>query len=252
MNKRHVALVSLLLVGAFVGCSGNPGDFGDDDAQTDNDSGSSNDGGTTNNDGTTNPQDSGTTTTDSSTAKDSSTPQDSGITQLDSSDGFGAARTACINEINKLRTNAGHAAYNLWESAAIDTCIDTQATDDQAANSAHKTWIANEGNQNEVCEGNAQDECLGYGDSPTEIVACLDSMWNERNQSNCTGCDACNSSQLTQQVINCQSTKTCDFYGNYGGECGHYVNMSANYFTYAACGFSTAGGTGQWATQNFH
>jgi hypothetical protein len=249
---RHVAL-GCILVGLFVGCSGSPQNFGDDDAQSPDDDGSvqPGDDGSTANDATTPPQDGGTTTKDSSTAQDSGAPQDSGQITADSSDGFGAARTACINEINKLRTNAGHAAYTLWESAAIDTCIDTQATDDQAANSAHKTWIANENNQNEVCEGNAQDECLGYGDSPSEIVACLDSMWNERNQSNCTGCDACNSTKLTQTVINCQSTKTCDFYGNYGSECGHYVNMSANYFSYAACGFSTAGGSGQWATQNF-
>jgi len=252
MSARAIALGSVLLLGAFVGCSGNA-NFGDDDGSTPNDDGSTSndDGGSSDNDATSTSNDAGTTTKDSgTTTQDSSTPQDSGGITADSSDGFGAARTACINEINKLRTQYGHTAYQLWETAAVDQCVDTQATDDQAANSAHKTWIANENNPNEVCEGNAQDECLGYGDSPADIVACLDSMWNERNQSNCTGCDACNSTQLTQQVINCQNTKTCDFYGNYGGECGHYVNMSANYFSMAACGFSTANSQ-QWAVQNF-
>ena len=40
--------------------------------------------------------------------------------------------------------------------------------------------------------------------------------------------------------------------GSFGGECGHCVNMSANYFTYAACRFSTAGGTDPVGHLNFH
>ena len=40
-------------------------------------------------------------------------------------------------------------------------------------------------------------------------------------------------------------------YDNYGSECGHYLNMSANYFTEAACGFSTVGSNQDWAVQNF-
>ena len=173
--------------------------------------------------------------------------QDSGGPPVNSADGFGAARTACINEINKLRATEKHAAYALWETPAIDMCVDEQATYDENANSAHDAW---NNNVYPTCNGNAQDECLGYGTSPQAIVACLDSMWDERLQSNCSGCAACNGPQLNQQIFDCQSTSTCDFYGKYGGECGHYLNMSADYFTEAACGFSTKSG-GSWATQNF-
>ncbi len=76
-------------------------------------------------------------------------------------------------------------------------------------------------------------------------------MWDERLQPNCKGCAACNGSQLTQSLLNCMSTSTCDFYGNYGSECGHYINMSADYFTEVACGFSTVGSQQDWAVQNF-
>lgn len=246
--KRTTVLLALLFTAA---CSGGQSTWGDDDAQPGDDAASTDDGSPGGNDATAG-NDSGNTK-DSGTTKDSGGPQDSGTTQdsggivADSGDGFGALRTACINEINKLRTGAGHKAYALWETSAIDQCVDEQATYDQNANSAHDAWI------NGVypsCNGNAQDECLGYGNTVQGITQCLDDMWNERNQSNCSSCDSCNSTQLTQQVINCQSTKTCDFYGNYGGECGHYVNMSANYFMEAACGFSTASSK-QWATQNF-
>jgi hypothetical protein len=190
-------------------------------------------------------------TTPETGTKDSGTSdtgtKDSGIV-ADSGDGFGASRTACINEINKLRATEGHTAYALWETSAIDQCVDQQATYDQNVSSPHYAWIHN---VYPTCNGNAQDECLGYGTSPSAIVACLDSMWAEKNQSNCSNCANCNGPTLTQAIINCQSTSTCDFYGQYGGECGHYLNMAADYFSEAACGFSTATGNGGWAVQNF-
>jgi hypothetical protein len=250
-DARHVAMGGVLLA-MFLGCSGAPSTWNTDGGTNDDGSTTNDDGGTTtNNDGGTTTKDSGTTQDSGTTTKDGgTTTQDSGIT-VDSGDGFSAARTACINEINKLRTQNGHAAYNLWTSGSIDQCVDEQATYDQAHNSAHSAWM---NNVYPTCNGYGQDECLGYGISPSQVVACLDAMWNERNQPNCQGCDACNSTQLTQQVMACQNTSTCDFYGTNQpkyGECGHYVNMSANYFSYAACGFSTAGGSGQWAVQNF-
>ncbi len=231
---RHSILLSLLLTAA---CSG--AGFQGDDASTDD--ASTDDGGSSGNDATTTDAAKDSSTTDAGT-------KDSGTIVADSGDGFAAVRTACINEINKLRTGAGHAAYALWETSAIDQCVDEQATNDQQKNSAHYSWI---NNVYPTCNGNAQDECLGYGNTVQGIVACLDAMWNERTQPNCATCDSCNSTQLTQQVLNCQSTSTCDFYGNYGGECGHYINMSANYFTEAACGFSTVGTSKDWSVQNF-
>ena len=236
--------------GAVLACSGNGG-FGDDDASSDPDSSISDDA-SSGTDGSTTKDSGGTTdattTKDAGTTQDSGTVKDSGGIQADSSDGFGAVRTACINEINKLRATENHKAYALWETAAIDQCVDSQATNDQTKNSAHYSWI---NNVYPTCNGNAQDECLGYGNTVAGIVACLDAMWAEKNQTNCSTCAQCNGTQLTQQIINCQSTSTCDFYGNYGNECGHYLNMSADYFTEVACGFSTKGTTKDWAVQNF-
>lgn len=239
--KRIVLLMALLMAA----CSAAPGfqdtDASDDDAALGDDGATSDDAAVVKDSAT---QDA-TKPGDSGTIKDAGT--DSGIV-ADSGDGFGASRTACINEINKLRATESHKAYALWETTAIDTCVDEQATYDQTAKSAHKAWI---GNVYPTCNGNAQDECLGYGNTPAEIVACLDSMWAERLQSNCAGCAACNGPKLTTAIINCQSTSTCDFYGKYGSECGHYLNMSADYFTEAACGFSTTGTKTDWAVQNF-
>lgn len=237
----------------MLACSGNA-NFGDDDASQDTDSSAPDtDSGSTGTDSSTTNKDSGgtqdsSTTKDGGTTQDSGTVQDSGGIQADSSDGFGAVRTACINEINKLRATENHKAYALWETSAIDQCVDNQATNDQNKNSAHYSWL---NNVYPTCNGNAQDECLGYGNTVSGITKCLDDMWNERLQSNCSGCAKCNGTQLTQTIINCQNTSTCDFYGKYGGECGHYLNMSADYFSEAACGFSTKGTNQDWATQNF-
>jgi len=229
---RAFILLALLSVTA---CSDNGGQG--DDASTDD--ASTNDGSTS--DGTTG-GDSGTSDAGADATKDS------GTITADSGDGFGAVRTACINEINKLRATENHKAYALWETPAIDQCVDQQATNDQNKKSAHYSWI---NNVYPTCNGNAQDECLGYGNTVQGIVACLDAMWDERLQANCAGCAACNGPQLNQQIIDCQSTSTCDFYGNYGSECGHYLNMSADYFTMAACGFSTVGTSKDWSVQNF-
>ena len=245
MSRLSILATFALLFTAA--CSGQPGGFASDDNGSDSgsgDDGASSEGGNTSDGGK---------TTDATTVTDSGvvdTGKDTGTTTItvDNSDGFGSARQACIDEINKLRVAAGHAAYTIWDTTSVDSCVDQQATYDQTANSAHDAWI------NSVypsCNGNAQDECLGYGNSPSEVVACLDSMWDERLQSNCSTCDSCNSATLSQSVLDCQNTSTCDFYGKYGGECGHYVNMSADYFTMAACGFSTVGTSQDWAVQNF-
>jgi hypothetical protein len=180
---------------------------------------------------------------DTSVVDDVTSPKDvvtqPDVTQtIDSGDGFGAARTACLNEINKLRATEGHVPYALWTGSAIDTCVDEQATYDEQNKSAHAAWL---GNKYPTCNGNGQDECLGYGVSGPAVVKCLDAMWAEKNQSNCAGCPACQS-KFTQNCPN------CDFYGQNGPECGHYVNMSADYLAKVACGFSALGG---WAVQNF-
>jgi len=164
-------------------------------------------------------------------------PPDGAVT-VTSDDGFSAARTACINEINRLRATQHLAAYTIVNTDSINMCVDMQATSDETNNTPHGAWMAAEGS---ACDGNGQNECEGYGVDAAGIVACLDSMWNEQNQPNCAGCVGC-----TQFGGACPN---CDFYGMNGGTCGHYVNMSATYFTQVACGFSAKGG---WAAQNFY
>jgi len=244
--KRSTLLMTVLFT---VACSGQAPFSSDDNSDDDSTDSGSNDA-STSSDGSAPTPDSGTSdaTTKVDTGVDAGMDTGTTMITVDNSDGFGAARQACIDEINKLRATESHAAYAIWDDTATDKCVDEQATYDQTADSAHDAWI---NNVYPTCNGNAQDECLGYGTSPSETVACLDAMWNERLQSNCSGCAACNGPTLTESIIECQSTSTCDFYGNYGPECGHYLNMSADYFSYAACGFSTKGTSGDWAVQNF-
>ncbi len=115
-------------------------------------------------------------------------------------------------------------------------CVDQQATQDEMNNTPHGAWLS----QQYACNGNGQNECLGAG--VNGIEGCLDQMWAEKDQPGCAGCDAC----ADAYDPNCPN---CDFYGQQTGDvCGHYVNLSAKYFSKAACGFSSLGG---WDAINF-
>ncbi len=149
-------------------------------------------------------------------------------------DPFEAAREACVGKINDLRTTKGLPALVRWKE--VETCVDQQATEDEMTGMAHGAWIGGK----YMCNGSGQNECLGAGSAGIE--GCLDSMWGEKDQAGCAGCDAC------ADAYN-PSCPSCDFYGkNMGMVCGHYVNMSAKYFTKVACGFSSLGG---WDAINF-
>lgn len=150
-------------------------------------------------------------------------------------DPYEAQRQACIDKINALRATKGLQPLTRWKAA--EPCLDQQATYDEMNNKPHGAWI---GNKFPACNGSGQNECLGQG--PNGIESCLDQMWAEKNQAGCSGCDACSGAYDP----NCPN---CDFYGNATGDvCGHYVNMSAQYFTMAGCGFSSLGG---WDVINF-
>jgi len=240
------ALAAILI--AYTGCSSSPAtSFGDgdddgdassatDDGGSGNDSASSSDGHAA---ADSSSHDSGSTAdsmvADTSTP-DTSTPDTGTIT---SSDGFATVRTACINEINRLRATQSLPPYTLVNTTTINTCVDGQATSDEASGVAHQAWESGV----DACNGNGQDECEGYGNTTTGIVQCLDAMWNEKNNSDCAGCIGC------QDENGCAN---CNFSGGPNGnppECGHYVNMSAVWFTSVACGFAAAPGT--WSAQNF-
>jgi hypothetical protein len=234
---KYAAISALVLIAAACSSSSSS----DDGVATNvNDAGGANDGG-----GTTNSDDSGTTTkTDGgSTPTDSGGgPVDSGI--LTSADGFGALRTTCITEINRLRATEGHAAFALATSPTLDACVDGQAATDELQGVPH--YAFDDGMFcGDVSGYNFQNECPSIGSSPSDLVACLDQMWAEKDQSGCSGCAAC-ASAYTADCPNCPV--------NGSTVCGHYINLSADYLTSVACGFSTldGGGGGMWAAQDFH
>lgn len=179
---------------------------------------------------------------------DSSTPVDTGT--VTSSDGFGPSRTVCINKINALRATDTAVAlqpYTLQNTDTLDTCVDMQASTDQSQNVAHYAFNNNApsctwGN----AMGFAQNECAqGYGTTPAAIEQCIQDMWDESLKPNCLGCVGCT-------VFGGQCSN-CDYSGSMGYECGHYVNLSAPYFSMVACGFAGAApssGDG-WSVQNF-
>jgi hypothetical protein len=141
--------------------------------------------------------------------------------------GGGGAYAICINKINELRATKGLGPYVRWSDG--ESCADQQSAADEASGNPHGSFGD--------CGESAQNQCLGGGES--NIEDCLEAMWAEKDQDVCAGCDACAGAMNPD-------CPDCDFYGESGQQCGHYVNMRAEYFTMAACGFSSS-----WATINF-
>jgi hypothetical protein len=239
-GMKVAALFAALLVASACSSTSSSAPFGDGSGDDDGtDGGSSGSDGSTASDGSAAHDSSApdaSTGVDSSSAADTAPPMpDTGTVTSD--DGFSAARTACINEINRLRATQSLPPYTLVNTDSVNTCVDGQATSDEAANVAHQAWESGA----DSCNGNGQDECEGYGNDVNGITSCLDDMWAEKDNSDCAGCVGC------QNENGCAN---CNFSGTGGQpECGHYVNMSAVWFTSVACGFATAPGT--WSAQNF-
>ena len=187
-----------------------------------------------------------TSSSGSSSGSTSSSGSSSGGT-VTSADGFDASRTVCINTINQFRAGIGLPAYTLENTVATNTCVDTQATNDEKQNSPHYSFINNAPSCTwGQASGFAQDECpTGWGTTPDQVVACLQSMWAEGAKPNCLGCVGCTAFG--------GACANCDYSGAKGYECGHYVNMSAPYFTSVACGFGDAAPSSStgWSVQDF-
>ena len=173
-----------------------------------------------------------------------------GGTTITSADGFAASREACINKINALRatdTAVALSPLTLQNTATTNSCVDTQATTDESMMSAHYSFINNDPSCDwGSAEAWAQDECAnGYDTTPSSIEQCLQDMWDESLKPNCKGCVGCTAFG--------GACSDCDYSGTLGYECGHYVNMSAPYFTMVACGFAGAApsSSGSWSVQNF-
>ncbi len=234
MNRSSFGvLFAMVLAATACGSTASTGPFDKGSGDDDGDAAPGTDGGTSPHDSST--QDSSSTPDSSSAADTSTPPPDTGTVTSD--DGFSAARTACINEINRLRATQSLPPYTLVNTDSVNTCVDGQAASDEASGVAHQAWASGA----DACDGNGQDECEGYGNDVNGIVSCLDDMWAEKDNSDCTGCVGC------QNENGCDN---CNFSGTGGQpECGHYVNMSAVWFTSVACGFAAAPGT--WSAQNF-
>ena len=171
----------------------------------------------------------------SSRSSDSSSSSASSSSSSGSVDPYETERQACVDHINALRATKSLPPLQRWKEA--EPCVDQQATWDETNNKPHGAWGSG---MYPSCNGSGQNECLGAG--PGGIEGCLDQMWDEKNQAGCSGCDAC----ADAYNPNCPN---CDFYGQQSGDvCGHYVNMSAKYFSRVACGFSSLGG---WDAINF-
>jgi len=140
-------------------------------------------------------------------------------------DPYESYRQLCLDTINSLRASIGRAPLVAWP--AINTCVDSQSTADETASTAHSAFGD--------CGESSQDECLGSNNT-SRLVNCLNSMWNEKNNAACSGCDACSAAPW-------RTCANCDY-----NTCGHYVNMSAQFYTQVSCGFSSLGG---WSTQDF-
>ena len=237
-----------VVVANMVACSGtdsNPG-FTDDDSGGGDDNGD--DGGAASGDDSGSASDGKTGTSDGGSKSDGGVADAGGLVAFDSGHGFGLIRAACFDEINRLRATEGHAAYTLWSGAPIETCLDQQSTYDETQQVAHDAWNTS---KYPTCNGNAQDECEGYPLTVAGITKCIDDMWNEKTKPNCAGCSA--AACQANYTPNCAN---CDYSGTKGYECGHYVNMSADWLKKGNCGFSTytgstTKGTHPFAVQNF-
>lgn len=177
----------------------------------------------------------GGSSSSSSSSSGSSSSSASSSSSSGSADPYEAARQACYDHINALRAEKSLPPLERWKEA--EPCADQQATWDEMNSKPHGAWGMG---LFPSCNGSGQNECLGAG--PNGVVGCLNQMWAEKDQAGCSGCDAC----ADAYNPNCPN---CDFYGQQTGDvCGHYVNMSAKYFSRVVCGFSSLGG---WDVMNF-
>jgi hypothetical protein len=116
-----------------------------------------------------------------------------------------------VDKINEYRASAGLAPYVRWSEA--EGCADGQARSDSASGEAHGAFGE--------CQESAQNECPGWPGSPESMItACLDMMWAEG--------------------------PGADFSSH-----GHYLNMSNQTFSHAACGFHVTDDGSVWSVQDF-
>ncbi|MFT3772487.1 MAG: hypothetical protein QM820_44400 [Minicystis sp.] len=230
MNARlAISVISCVGLSFAAACSsGGQGTGGSGNSGTGGESSSSS---TSSGQGGTSPSTSSSTSSGSATTSTSSSSTSS---SSGSSDPLEAARQKCIDKMNELRATKGHPPLQRWKDA--EPCVDNQANVDQQNKKPHGQWSTFQ----DACNGGGQNECLGQG--AAGIESCLDQMWAEKDQAACSGCDLCLDVH-TSTCPNCDKSG-----GSTGMVCGHYVNMAANYFTKAACGFSSVGG---WVAINF-
>jgi hypothetical protein len=150
------------------------------------------------------------------------------------SGGNPTAEQVCVDTINHFRATRGLPAYTRWTSN--EACVDGEAQTDSGQMTAHYAF-----EHGQSCGSNAQNECPGWSTDPLNgngIAACLQQMWNEKDQAGCAGCDTCD--------FPYQNCTNCDFDGT--TVCGHYLNMKSGVLSTVACGFYDTTG---WYAQDF-
>lgn len=183
MRRAHVLsfVLSAALLAACTGAvgdaelgAGNPidhdavtgGDGGGSDSRSNNDGGGATDTSTSGGDTTPPPVDTSPPPEDTSPPPVDTAPPP----PVDTGDPIGAARTTCLDEINKYRATLSLPPYVGWTSA--ETCVDGEAKKDSETGTAHSAFGS--------CGESAQNECPGWPGPPqTLIVDCLKMMWAE-------------------------------------------------------------------------
>jgi len=117
----------------------------------------------------------------------------------------------CVTRVNQFRACVCLPPLARWNAG--EACADMDAAYDPS-HSAHAGFIAG------ICspEGNAQDECPGWGSATQVISGCIQQMFDEGPPptADCTG--------------DCYETH------------GHYINMTNTRYTKIACGIATVNG----------
>ncbi len=204
MHARTALLVCLPLV--LVSCAGELGEG--DGVTTDGAPSDGSSSETSSDDDTGSPAEDTASTPDTGSPKPDTTPPP---VDTAPSDPVEAARSICVDEINKYRATLGLAPLTRWKSA--ETCGDSQSKSDSETGKAHGAFGK--------CGESAQNECPGWPGPPdTMIKGCLKMMWAEGPGANF-------------------STH------------GHYLNMSNKSFTTVACGFYKTPSGSWWSVQDF-
>jgi hypothetical protein len=183
---RASSVLAWMMVASLVACTGAVGDAERDGTGTHTDDHDAISGGDSANggDSSSHTTDSGGSSNDATPGADTTPPppvdsgsppppDDTGTVVVDTGppgDPLTAARTTCVDEINKYRATLSLPPYAPWTSA--EPCVDGQSKKDSETGTAHSAFG--------TCGESAQNECPGWPGPPDSMIkSCLAMMWAE-------------------------------------------------------------------------